>query len=135
MSRFQLTPEIVAAARALRFDPEASRGFDVFAGGFVWTDEWSPALEEACRRASAVEFADFFRQVVGYRASVIRGDADEKLFPCWKALERLCPEWPGFRPERCSGALLADLERTNDLELAKFERDLDDIERRFSKGK
>ncbi|MFM7646842.1 MAG: hypothetical protein ACKO50_01990 [Cyanobium sp.] len=46
-----------------------------------------------------------------FRSSLIRDEPDELARAAWEELRRLCPQWPGFRPERCSPTLREELER------------------------
>jgi hypothetical protein len=74
-------------------------------GGFLWSDE-KPAgwyLDS--------DNGDTFRLLVGYRGSLIRGHPMEGLRLVWDEVRRLCPHWPGFRPDRAAPALRDELER------------------------
>src|SRR5688572_9548391 len=83
-----------------QFDPEAVRKYDIFAGGFYWSDE----------RIEALGGTDTYRQILAYRASLCERAPRKELLDTWDQLQRACPNWPGFRPERCSNALLNDLD-------------------------
>src|SRR2546423_820147 len=94
---------LTKALRGLRHDPQATRSYEMMSGAFVWSDE-RPA--DYCD----VEADYAFRFLIGYRASLVRGEPREELRSIWEAVSEACPEWPGFRPERCSTDLAGDLD-------------------------
>jgi hypothetical protein len=104
------TDRQLAILREARFDPESVREYDLFAGGFYWSDE----------RIEAVSDSDTYRVILAYRASLSEGAPRNELLDTWNQLQRACPDWPGFRRERCSPALANDL----DEEWKRFEADL-----------
>jgi hypothetical protein len=105
--------------RAACWSAEATRGYEIFSGGFYWSDE---GLEEAAR------FCDdnwAYREVIGYRASLIQGLPRRELFLPWEQLQNECPNWPGFRSERCAPALAAELDQASQNAMAE----LDEVDR------
>lgn len=100
-------PSVLAKAlRHTRFDPMATRSAELMSGGFMYSDEMpAPWYFDPHHGRYA------FRLLVAYRASVIRGHPVEYLKPLWVEVQRRCPHWPGFRPERSDPALREDLER------------------------
>jgi hypothetical protein len=97
----------VAILRAARFDPAASPGLELLSGSFIWDDEGYLEFVAVCRDKGC---RAYWEPVV-YRSSLILGRPDETFRRGWEELLRLCPGWPGFRPERYSEALRAELER------------------------
>jgi hypothetical protein len=93
--------------RAARWDSNATHSYEIMSGGFAWSDERLSQAAAVCLEHSnyAVRF------VMGYRASLTRGAPRDELRAPWDQLLRECPEWPGFRPERASSALAAELDR------------------------
>lgn len=94
------------AARALfgslRHDPSAKRGFDVFSGGFVWSDEVSRDVDAVPDTVLPL------RQLIDHRAALTNGTTSEHA-EVWAAVERLYPDWPGLRPERRDAELAVEL--------------------------
>lgn len=117
-------PGALALLARQRFDPGAERGYDIMSGGFRWLDEfpdhdrwWKLMREHDCWA---------FRFVLGYRASLVRGRERPELRKAWDQLRQHCPDWPGFRPERCSHDLQADLraaDRQSRRECIKLQRE------------
>ena len=93
--------------RQARFDANASHHFEIMSGGFSWSDERLLEVANVCM----AEESWAFRILIGYRASLIREAPQEELRTPWGQLLRECPDWPGFRPERRSPELAAELER------------------------
>jgi hypothetical protein len=103
-------PEVaVACLRQSRYDPTAKPGLELLSGSFVWDDEMDAyfAFVAHCRAKKCL----VYWEPILFRSSVIRGRPDEKCRRGWEELRRVCPEWPGFRPERYSESLRAELER------------------------
>lgn len=107
----QLEPDLIAILKQAAYDPEANREYDLFAGGFCWSDEFPPAYWDACTRLGHVN-----RYLIGHRVTRILGQNDDRFLPIWQAVEQAVPMWPGLRPERRSTALAKDL-------LAQYRRD------------
>ena len=100
------SPAILAhAIQHCQFHPDAKRSAELLSGGFMWSDE----RPEAAYIDSENDY--LFRFLIGFRASLIRGEPMEELRPVWDELQRLCPSWPGFRPERSDPALHDELKR------------------------
>jgi hypothetical protein len=93
--------------RAARYDPDADYGFELLSGTFIWTDENYVEFTAACRANDNLEYWD----PVAYRASVIRGAPNEAYRRGWEEVQRLCPDWPGLRPDRSSPTLREALEQ------------------------
>ena len=107
MDEMLFPEEVLAILREARYDPEARRGFEALRASFHWSDECLPRVSRLCmNRESQACF-----NVMVYRSSLIRGKAIEEFRRTWEQLREACPEWPGFRPERCSTDLASDLDR------------------------
>jgi hypothetical protein len=114
-------PAAIQILRSARWDRGATRAYEALSGGFWWSDEFPDGLVEACRRAGSWAF----RYLMGYRASLVAGCPREALARPWRQLERECPGWPGFRPERRGPELLAEQEAESRRVVAEFESLLD----------
>ncbi|MBA4189025.1 MAG: hypothetical protein C0467_13590 [Planctomycetaceae bacterium] len=96
-----LPPKAVEMLRAAQYDPYAGRGAELMTASFIWSDETGGVPGNL----------PSVRALFGYRGSLQRGEPDESLREPWDQLLAACPEWVGFRPERCSPALRDELER------------------------
>lgn len=106
------TPELLDLLAEARYDPLAQRAYDGLTGSFRWTDEFPDAfIAEADRQGNWS-----FRDLLAYRASLMRGRPEAHLKPTWYQVLRACPDWPGFRYERQSKQLAELL----DTEQARF---------------
>jgi hypothetical protein len=99
------------------WDPNAERYYNVWSGGFYWTDEKLREAGSVCREQDNWGH----RVIIGYRASLIKGNPRYELKEAWDYLQKECPDWPGFRPERISSELAADLEQANQKTLDEFD--------------
>lgn len=97
----------VAVLRAARFDPAATPGLELLSGSFIWDDEAYFEFLNACRDHGCMAYWE----PVAFRSSLILGVPDESCRRGWEELQRACPGWPGFQPERRSESLRAELER------------------------
>lgn len=102
----------LAILRTTRWDPHSNRLYEGMSGGLVWDDEFPRDVIGGSLLA--------FRFVVGYRASLIRDKPRNELRIPWDQLERECPNWPGFRPERRATELRVELEAEEARFLAEF---------------
>lgn len=118
MDSLLLPDDAIAILRRAVWRPDAARFYEVMSGGFWWTDE---LVREASRVCVGRDNWSF-RYLMGYRASVVRGEPDECLRPVWEQLRRECPAWPGLRPERSSPALAAELRRESRRQCVEFLR-------------
>lgn len=82
---------------ALPFDPSAALGYDMLAGGVVWSDEL-PEFDVVCR----VHQWDTIRYVLRYRTTLILGEPEEAFREYWDEARRQFPRWPGFDERRLS---------------------------------
>lgn len=110
-------PEVlIPYLRGLRVDPTATRSYEAMSGGFFWSDERpAPPYSE-----SASDYA--MRFLLGYRASLVRGQPREDLRSVWDAVLAACPGWPGFLPERRSPTLAEELVQTSRRTLRRLEK-------------
>jgi hypothetical protein len=122
-----LFPETaLAILREARWNPDATHSFEIMSGGFQWSDERLGEAALACIACGSWAF----RYLMGYRASLIRGVPREGLRAAWEQLSQECPHWPGFRPERVSPLLSAELDRESRRTCIGFRR----FERKLRKG-
>lgn len=112
--------------REARWSPDATRRYEILAGGFYWSDELIFDVARICVEAESWAF----RFVVGYRSSLIRGVPRDELRKPWEQLQIECPNWPGFRQDRCGPSLIQELNREDQ----KACDDLDDLDRQIAAG-
>ena len=93
----------LSVLRNSRYDPEAARAYDMFSGGFYWSDE---GIEDLARASDNY----LYRYLIHHRALISEGKS-RGPFTLWEQLLLACPNWPGFRPERRAPALASDLEQ------------------------
>jgi hypothetical protein len=99
--------EALVPIRDARYDPDATFGLELCSGGLVWSDENYVEFAAACRSRGNVHYP----RAIAYRASLILGQPREDCRRAWEELQWLVPQWPGFRPERCSESLRTALEQ------------------------
>jgi hypothetical protein len=90
-----------------RHDRQACRGFVRTPGAFLWSDELLHRVRDICSERNSR--ADVY--LLAFRASLILGQPIEEYRCVWDQVREACPEWPGFRPSRCSDELAEPLER------------------------
>lgn len=117
--------EALVFLRKMQYDPEARRGFEGLSTSFYWSDEGLPPAMRLCRDHESR--ATFYTMV--FRTSLIRGEPIEEYRRNWKQLQAACPEWPGFRSERCSTDLLPAWQRELKRMCIGFEREMRESER------
>jgi hypothetical protein len=91
-----LTPDFEKYARLLddlAFRKSARQLYEVMSGSVMWDDE-----------KASIPFSQlgWFRAALAYRSSVILGKPRIEFEPVWRELQRVAPNWPGFRAERCT---------------------------------
>lgn len=117
--------DAIAILREARWKPDAKREFELMSGGFVWSDEHLGDIALLC-----VELDNWaFREVIAYRASLIRSAPRTELREPWEQLRRECPDWPGFRPERCDPSLESAMDSENNQMIQQLEHMSDVCER------
>lgn len=122
MTKMLFPDNAIDMLRRARWSADATRSFEIFSGGFHWSDECLSDVARIC-----VESDNWsFRYVMAYRASLIRGTPRDELREPWDQLRIECPEWPGFRPERCDCSLAQELDR----ESQKAMDDLDEFDQK-----
>lgn len=99
--------EALAHLHAARFRPNACHRLEWGSRSFVWNDEAYLEFIAACHERGC----KWFHDPLIYRSSLICGQPHEASRRAWDQLRRLCPDWPGFRPERSSRSLREELER------------------------
>jgi hypothetical protein len=118
--------EALAFLQTMRYAPDARRGFEGLSGSFHWSDEGLPRAMRLCLNYESR--ATFYTMV--FRTSLIKGEPIEEYRRNWDQLRATCPDWPGFRPERCGTDLLPAWQRTLKRMCVGFERDLRHLEPR-----
>jgi hypothetical protein len=93
--------EALTLLREARYDPDASRGFSREASAFLWSDELLHRARSLCSEQDSR--ADI--HLLTYRSSLIQGEPIEEYRVPWDQLQQAHPDWPGFRPERCTPQL------------------------------
>jgi hypothetical protein len=82
-------------------DPQARMNYDLFAGGLFWSDE-RPTFDPI---TDGDEIGKW-RVLLNYRSSLTLGEPRVKFRELWEQAQALCPQWPGFAPERRDPSLL-----------------------------
>lgn len=98
--------EALIPIRDAQYDSAATYGLEMLSGTFIWSDENYLEFVSACRNRGN----NRYWEPVAYRSSLIRGQPRDDYRRGWEELQRFVPQWPGFRPERCSESLKAALE-------------------------
>lgn len=117
--------EALAFLRQMQYDPAAHRGFECLSTSFHWSDE---GLSRAMRLCMSHESRAAFYTMV-FRSSLIKGEPVEEYRRNWDQLRAACPDWPGFRPERCSTELFPEWRRALKRMCIDFERGMRASER------
>ncbi len=115
----------IIVLREARWSPDADRTFELMSGGFVWSDERLVDVAHICTEVDNWAF----RSVIAYRASLIRGVPRTELVEPWDQLRLVCPDWPGFRPERADPSLKKALDAENEEMIRQLEHTSDVCER------
>ena len=100
-------PEAVAHLQSAGYRADAFACLETVCNSLFWSDEAYMEFMAVCHSLGS----PWFREPIRFRSSLIRGEPDEAARGAWEELRRLCPEWPGFRPERRSESLRGDLAR------------------------
>ena len=97
--------ELLACLRQTSFDPMATRKYNIFDGGFRWSDEFPPEFFHEVIRL------DYWldRYLAAHRAALILGEDVHRFRTIWMEVEREVPNWPGLRAERCDFRLGPEL--------------------------
>ena len=85
------------------YDENATRFYDLFRGGFVWSDE-TPGFTNGCLPLNY----GLLVEIIAYRASLTAGKPRIEFEEHWNTLKSVCPSWPGFREERIYGQIERD---------------------------
>jgi len=80
--------------RRQRMDPLAEPFLELMSDGFIWSDERLFGL--------STEEMGSLRAIFRFRTSLITEEADPRFENLWNELRKICPEWIGFSPSRCS---------------------------------
>lgn len=125
MDRMLFPEPALVILRQARWDANASHSYEIMSGGFEWSDEKLSDVSFICMEHGSWAF----RVIMGYRASLIREVPREELQAPWDQLRQECPDWPGFRLERRTPALVHELDRERRKTCVGFRR----LERRLEK--
>jgi len=109
---------VIALLRRATFRLDAQRHYDMLSDSFWWSDEMLFEMSSLCLAKDNWAF----RNLMGYRGTLIKGQPCDRLRAPWDQLAREGPSWPGFRPERCSTELLPALKRAGRRALISCER-------------
>lgn len=99
--------EGVAYLQSAQFKSDAFPCLEVGCESLFWSDEAYLEFVAVCQGHDC----EWFRDPLIHRSFLIRGQPDEASRRAWEELRRLCPGWPGFRPERSSGSFRDELEQ------------------------
>jgi hypothetical protein len=124
MDEMLFPDEALAFLGNARYDRAAKRGFEGLTCAFHWSDELLFQVHRICRNHESRAF--FY--VMVFRSSLIQRKPIEEYRRTWDQLREACPEWPGFRPERCSTELARDLVRTMKRQCIALEREMREAE-------
>jgi hypothetical protein len=91
---------LAARLSGLRVDPQARLGFDLFAGGVVWSDEVPEWDFNGVQAGQFPAGLGLFRNLLNYRHALIVGGDQNRFQGLWDEAMKLCPQWPGFLPGR-----------------------------------
>ncbi len=95
---------VIHAFSKTSHDINARCSFDLLAGGLGWSDECPPIeMYEGL-------VLEAHRDLIAHRASLTLGTPINDTQPFWDQMLKECPSWPGFRAERRSVELRAELE-------------------------
>jgi hypothetical protein len=120
---------LAAKLDKLPVDPQARMGYDLFAGGLVWSDEkpdWDDIVEEEQGIPTVVGLGTF-RVLLNHRHALILGEPAERFRELWDRAKILCPNWPGFLPGRQDSALADEARARSEASIRSF----DEADERF----
>ena len=113
-------PKVIETLQTQRYDPQATRNFELLSGAFFWSDE-VPSIDRISKELYGATLFHL-KPIFCYRASLIRGEPDKRFRGKWEFLQQECPSWPGFRPERQSQDLRAELKESCERSAREVER-------------
>ncbi len=122
MSRELIPEEALDVLGQARWDRDATRQLELLSLSFYWSDEMLFEFGISCLEHDPENFS--FKDLILYRESLNRGKPDEQYQDVWEQVREACPQWPGFREDRCSTELGAALDSSIRRECASIERDL-----------
>lgn len=89
--------------RKCNYDENATRSYDIFRGGFIWSDEFPSYLKNNFPLSCGL-----LVEIIVYRASLTARNPRIEFEEYWNTLKAICPSWPGFREERIYGQIERD---------------------------
>jgi hypothetical protein len=96
----ELSDDALGVLNRMPFDPNATYGYEHLSGGFIWSDELPPA---GSPEWDIVSEGYLYRMLVAARHDITLGEASPRFQELWEQVVNSAPNWPGLRPERCSG--------------------------------
>lgn len=105
-----------------RWDRSANRELELLSLSFYWSDEMLLEFGAVCMQVDPENYR--FKDLLLYRRSLIRSQPDEQYRDVWEQVLEACPDWPGFRADRCSTELGAVLDSAVRRQCASMEREL-----------
>ena len=86
--------EIAAEMDRVHAVPGAKIGYDLFADGLVWSDEYPADIGRRADKFNCI------RCLLRFRTSILTGTPDERCRQYWDRAIELFPNWAGFTPSR-----------------------------------
>jgi hypothetical protein len=111
---------------------DADWSYDVFSGGFKFSDEIPDDVQES--PDLLLPLVTLLRQLWAHRMSLIEGSPRPDLAPTWELARRLAPRWVGFSPERCSPSMQSIVDESR-LRGQQFCRDIERLEARLRRDR
>lgn len=102
----------------LMHQSDATRSLHFQAASFYWSDEIPEFIDDGYDAS----IRHFMIYLLSYRKVLMYCESVPQFAPLWSRLKELCPEWPGFRPERADLKLIRELEREMDDAFDRLER-------------
>ncbi|HZZ42963.1 MAG TPA: hypothetical protein VFE58_08495 [Tepidisphaeraceae bacterium] len=86
--------------KTLKYSPSATAIYDLLSDALIWEDEIPKNLP----------FTDigFLRHIWRFRITLLQSNGNP-TDQGWTAMRSACPEWPGFRSERCESPATLEL--------------------------
>lgn len=122
MSNRLIPDEALELLGQAQWDRSATRELELLSLSFYWTDEMLFEIGACCMQLDPNSYR--FKDLWLYRRSLIRNQPNEQYRDVWELVLETCPDWPGFRADRCSTELAAALDSAVRRQSASIEREL-----------